>query len=88
MAENRTELIRERLQQLNPQTLIIEDQSHLHAGHAANREGASHFKVCIASTQFKGLNKIAQQRLVYATVADLMPYPIHALVLETQVPQD
>ena len=39
MIEDRVELIRERLAALAPDSLVIEDESHLHAGHAARREG-------------------------------------------------
>lgn len=81
----RAELLRQRFLSLEPTELEIIDDSHLHAGHAANREGASHFRVIIASPRFQGLNRVAQQRLVYATVQDLMPYPIHALAITTKL---
>ena len=47
--EARLALVRERLQALNPTTLEIEDESHLHAGHAGAQGGASHFRVKIAA---------------------------------------
>ena len=78
--------IHQRLQALEPAELEIIDDSHLHAGHAGSQGGASHFTVIISSKQFTGLNRVAQQRLVYGTVADLMPFPIHALALKTSTP--
>lgn len=86
MSENRADLIRQRLQALAPIELDIIDESHLHAGHAGSKNGASHFRVFICSAQFIGLNRVAQQRLVFSTLNDLMPYPIHALALSTKVP--
>lgn len=80
----RAELLRNRLQVLNPTELEVIDDSHLHAGHAANREGASHFRVIITSPHFSGLSRIDQQRLVFNAVSDLMPYPIHALAITTK----
>ncbi|ETD67946.1 BolA family transcriptional regulator [Pelistega indica] len=82
----RADLLKERLQQLDPLELIIEDESHLHAGHAGSRNGASHFRVTICSEQFRGLTRVAQQRLVFDTLNDLLPYPIHALALITKIP--
>jgi BolA protein len=78
--------IRERLQALAPVELDIQDDSHLHAGHAGARGGASHFTVRITSAQFAGLSPVARHRLVYDRLDDLMPYPIHALALETRTP--
>lgn len=73
-----------RLQQaLAPSQLDVIDESHLHAGHAGAAGGAKHFAVRIVSPQFAGKTRMAQHRLVYAAVNDLMPFPIHALRIET-----
>ncbi|PWF25199.1 BolA family protein [Corticimicrobacter populi] len=86
VSAERTALLRDRLVILQPTDLEIEDQSHLHAGHAGSRGGASHFRLRITSPRFDGLSRVARQRLVYDALQDLIPFPIHALVLETQVP--
>ena len=44
MIEDRVELIRERLAALAPDSLVIEDESHLHAGHAGAQGGAGHYR--------------------------------------------
>ena len=80
-------LLRERLMQLEPTMLEIDDESHLHAGHAGAEGGASHFRVWVEAECFNGKNKVAQHRLVYDLVNDLMPFPIHALALQTSIPQ-
>lgn len=69
---------------LLPIELIINDESHLHAGHAGSANGARHFFVRIVSKQFQGIKRLEQHRLVYAAVNDLMPHPIHALRMDTQ----
>jgi BolA protein len=79
-------LLRERLQALEPSYLEIIDQSHLHAGHAGSAGGASHFEAHITSHLFEGKNKVAQHRVVYDLVKDLMPHPIHALALKLSIP--
>ncbi|MBU5877057.1 BolA/IbaG family iron-sulfur metabolism protein, partial [Vibrio cholerae O1] len=58
--------------------LEVIDESHLHAGHAGAKGGASHFRLIISSPKFTGLNTLARHRLVYDRVTDLMPHPIHA----------
>jgi BolA protein len=79
-------LLRERLMQLEPTLLEIDNESHLHAGHAGNQAGASHFRVWVEADCFEGKTKVAQHRLVYDLVNDLMPFPIHALALQTSTP--
>ncbi|MGB5109602.1 MAG: BolA family protein [Formosimonas sp.] len=69
---------------LQPTELEIINESHLHAGHAGAAGGAQHFAVRIVSTQFAGITRMAQHRLVYAAVADLMPHPIHALRIDAK----
>ncbi len=80
-------LLRERLMQLAPSLLEIDDESHLHAGHAGAQGGVSHFRVWVEADCFTGKGKVAQHRLVYDLVHDLMPAPIHALALQTSIPQ-
>lgn len=73
-------MMRERLTTaLSPTTLTIIDDSHLHVGHAGAKGGASHFTLEIASPKFKGLGLIAQHRLIYDVLGDLIPQEIHAL---------
>ena len=79
----RMALIRSRLAALEPDLLDIDDESHLHAGHAGAEGGASHFRVRIVSPRFAGLTPVARHRLVYHQLADLIPFPIHALALDT-----
>lgn len=83
VAGQRAQLLRERLAVLEPTNLEIIDESHMHAGHAGARDGASHFRVIISSPQFIGLASLARHRLVYDRVHDLIPHPIHALAIVT-----
>ena len=55
-------LVTQRLNTLNPSYFDLVDESHLHAGHAGARGGASHFRVIISSDQFDGLNTVAKHR--------------------------
>lgn len=78
--------IRETLErELQPVALEVIDDSHLHAGHAGAKEGR-HFTVKISASQFHGLPRIAQHRLVYHALRYLIPQGIHALVIEAKLP--
>lgn len=78
-----SELLRERLAVLQPSLLLIEDESHLHAGHAGAREGG-HYKLNIIAEAFAGKNTVARHRLIYAAAGDLMRGRIHALSINAQ----
>lgn len=86
MNQERIDLIQQRLAVLEPIDLTIIDDSHLHAGHAGSQNGAGHYNVTICSAQFSGLTRVAQQRLVFDALTDLIPFPIHALALKTITP--
>lgn len=69
-----------------PEFLVIEDESHLHAGHAGAAGGHSHFRVTIVAEAFRGVSPLARHRLVYAAVGDLLKTDIHALAIEASAP--
>ena len=83
---NLTELIKQRLQALEPLELSIQDDSALHAGHAGN-QGGGQFSLSISSKHFLGKSQVMRHRLVYAQLADLIPNKIHALSINATVPQ-
>jgi len=70
---------------LNPLTLEVQDDSHLHAGHAGAREGR-HFTVRITAERFNGLSRVARHRLIYDALQLLIPRGIHALAIEARAP--
>ena len=83
MTEARIEAIRARLNKaLAPDLLEIEDEGHLHVGHAGARDGRGHFAVRISSRKFSGLRMLQQHRLIYDALGDLMQTDIHALRIE------
>ena len=85
---NRVEAIRAALQAaFDPVLLDIEDESHLHAGHAGARSGKGHFRVRIVSAAFAGQTPIARHRAVYAALDALMQTDIHALSIQAQTPE-
>ena len=87
MSATREERLRARLEaQFSPLELLIEDQSHLHAGHAGAQDGHSHFRIKIVAAAFRGCSPLARHRMVYDAVGDLMTTDIHALAIEALPP--
>ena len=70
---------------LQPLTLEVQDDSHLHAGHAGALEGR-HFSVRVVSERFNGLSRLARHRLVYDSLNSLMQRGIHALAIDARAP--
>jgi BolA protein len=68
--------------------LDIEDESHLHAGHAGAASGGGHFKLTIISPDFKGLSSVARHRAVYAALNRHIPEEIHALTILAKTPEE
>jgi len=64
----------------SPSHLVVENESHHHAGHSGAAEG-SHFRVTITSPRFAGTSRVARHRLVYDALEGLMPRGIHALAI-------
>lgn len=73
---------------LSPAELTIEDESHLHAGHAGARDGGGHFRVSVVSGLFEGASRLQRHRMIYEALSDEMPQEIHALSIEAFTPQE
>jgi BolA family transcriptional regulator, general stress-responsive regulator len=89
MTEGRREQLIQRLKDgLDPQHLMVVDDSHRHAGHAGAADGRGHFTVVVVSPQFEGLGTLKRHRLVYEAVGDLMSTDIHALSIQALAPDE
>lgn len=71
---------------LAPEELEIRDDSALHAGHAGARDGAGHYAVRLVAPAFAGLPMLKRHRLVYQSLASMMPREIHALSIDARAP--
>ena len=82
-SEQRLEQIRDRLARaFDPESLVVEDEGHLHVGHEGARDGRGHFRVMIVSAAFDGQSMLARHRAIYAEMGTLMETDIHALAIE------
>lgn len=81
--------IRAALEQAFPAAQVtIEDESHLHAGHAGAATGRGHFRVEVVSEQFAGVPPLVRHRRVYEAVGSLMQTDIHALSVKARTPAE
>ncbi len=88
MPETSKAATRERIERalreaLAPVQLEVQDDSHLHAGHAGAREGG-HYSIVITADAFRGLSRLRRHRLVYDAVGPLTTQGIHALAIDAR----
>ena len=70
-----------------PESLEVQDESHLHEGHAGHRPGGeTHFRVYIVSQAFKGKSRVDRHRMINATLAGELAGSVHALALHAKAP--
>ena len=76
---------------LLPAKLEVQDDSHLHAGHAGAKEGR-HFSVRVVSEAFNGLSRVARHRLIYDALKRQLEGDaggnIHALAIDARTPSE
>jgi BolA family transcriptional regulator, general stress-responsive regulator len=72
-----------------PESLDVQDESHLHEGHAGHRPGGeTHFRVYIVSPAFKGKSRIERHRMINAALDAELKGSVHALASHAQAPGD
>ena len=83
MSERRIQLIKDRLAALNPSHIKIEDEGHLHVGHAGAKSGG-HFKLYIISDVFRDKSIIERHKIIYKCLNELMNTEIHAISIKAK----
>lgn len=82
------ERIEQRLAELAPESIELEDESAQHAGHEGAKGGGGHFRLTIVSKAFCGKSSQARHRMVYEALAPLMKREIHALAIRAYAPEE
>ena len=83
MSEKRMKLIKESLEKLSPSCVEIEDEGHLHVGHAGAKSGG-HFKLNIVSESFRDKTTIERHRIIYKCLGGLMNTEVHAISIKAK----
>ena len=66
---------------LSPELLEVENQSHLHAGHAGSPNSESHFRVTLKVEALNALSRVERYRKVHAILQAELDGSVHALSL-------
>ena len=67
---------------INPENLIIIDNSNLHAKHKFYDSNKFHLKIIIKSGKLKNMDKITAHKEIFSILKDEMNNKIHALEIE------
>ena len=67
------------LNQINIESINIEDKSFLHKNHKGNQEGKYHLKLIIVSEELKKMNKIESNKKIYKILDHELKEFIHSI---------
>ena len=67
------------LNQINIESINIEDKSFLHKNHKGNQEGKFHLKLIIISEELKKMNKIESNKKIYKILDRELKEFIHSI---------
>jgi BolA protein len=65
--------------EIDIESIKIEDKSFLHKNHAGNQEGRYHLKIIMGSNELKVLNRIESNKRVYKILDKEMKEHIHSI---------
>ena len=70
-----------------PESLEVQDESHLHEGHAGHSAGGeTHYRVYIVSAAFKGKSRVERHRMINAALSAELAGSVHALAIHAKAP--
>ena len=73
-------IVKKKLQnQINIESIKIEDKSFLHKNHAGNKEGKFHLKISLISSELKTMTKIESNKKIYKILDKEMKESIHSI---------
>ena len=77
------EQIKEKInKELNPENIILIDNSNLHSKHKSFDSSKFHLKIIIESKELKKINKIDAHKKIFSILKEEMKDKIHALEIE------
>ena len=71
-------------EKINPENLILIDNSSFHTKHKSFDSNKFHLKIIIKSEKLKKMDKIAAHKEIFSILKDEMNNKIHALEIEIQ----
>jgi len=67
------------IDQIDIESIEIEDKSFLHKNHAGNQEGRYHLKIILSSNELKALSRIESNKRVYKILDKELKEYIHSI---------
>ena len=75
--------IKEKIKEkINPENLVLIDNSRLHTKHKSFDPNKFHLKLIIKSKKLKNMSKIDAHKIIFSVLKDEMDSKIHALEIE------
>ena len=71
-------------EKINPENIILVDNSYFHTKHKSFDSNKFHLKLIIKSKKLKDMNKIMAHKKIFLVLKDEMISKIHALEIEIQ----
>ena len=71
-------------EKINPENIILVDNSYLHTKHKSFDSNKIHLKLIIKSKKLKSMDKIVAHKEIFAILKNEMKNKIHALEIEIQ----
>ena len=65
--------------QVNIDSIKIEDKSFLHKNHSGNQEGKFHLKITLISDELKNMSRIESNKKIYKILDSEMKVSIHSI---------
>ena len=65
--------------QINIESINIEDKSFLHKNHQGNEEGKFHLKITLSSNELKIMNRIESNKKIYKILDKELKEHIHSI---------
>lgn len=73
--------------ELQPASLEVINESHLHAGHAGSPgTGESHFRIRVTAAEFTGQSRLKMHQRINKILEEELKTKIHALAIEAKSP--
>ena len=67
------------LDQIDIESINIEDKSYLHKNHKGNQKGKYHLKIIILSEELKKMNRIESNKKIYKILDQELKKSIHSI---------
>ena len=71
-------------EKINPENIILVDNSHFHTKHKSFDSNRIHLKLIIKSKKLKNMDKIVAHKEIFAILKNEMKDKIHALEIKIQ----